>query len=74
MLVLVAKDILVCNSVNIAIINAIIKITWLGSKSLFIGFFIILLNLKNLKSSVKYKKKATKSIVYYMYNYLIWKL
>lgn len=74
MLVLVTKDVLLYNSVNIAMINANIKIVWQGSKSLFKSFFIILLNLKNLKLDIKYKKKPTKSIAYYIYNYIIYKL
>lgn len=71
MLVLVVENALLCNSVNIIIINTNIKTTQQSSKSLFMGFFIIVFNPKNLKSSIKYKKKAIKGITYYIYNYLV---
>ena len=48
MLVFILKNVLFCNSVNIIIINIIIKTIWKSSKSQFIGFLIIIFNLKNL--------------------------
>lgn len=62
MLVLVVKDALVYNSVNRAMTNANIETAWQGSESSFISFLMIVLNLKDLKPSVKYIKKVTKDI------------
>lgn len=43
--------------------NANIKTVWQSSKFLFMGFLIFDLNLKDLKASVKYKKKAINNII-----------
>lgn len=73
MLVLIAEDALFCNNVNITIKNANIKTTQQSSESLFMGFFRIVFNSKNLKSSIKYKKKTIKGITHYIYNYFVQK-
>lgn len=68
MLAFVIKNAQFYNNINTTIINANIKTTWKSLESLFIGFFIVILNLKNLEQSIKYKKKAINNITQNIYN------
>lgn len=57
------EDVLFYNSIHTIITIANIKTTQYKSKSLFLSFFIIIINFKNLRPNVNYKKKAITSIV-----------
>lgn len=62
MLAFIVENTQLHNSVNTIITNANIGITWQGLKSLFMDFLMVVLNIKDWKSSVNYKEKAINSI------------
>lgn len=74
LLAFIVEDILLCNNVNTIMTNANIKTTQHSFKTLFIGFFLIVFYLKNLRPSAKYKKKVIQDIIHHIYNYFIYKL